>query len=250
MDSCRSTCTASGRFAENNDRGQAVPLYRRVSYSFRDTCRVTRRAEPSDSVVKTLFAHSGNACGFSDPERAEYCEQRLTNPEWKRVRARICHIRGLLASSERYDATMADSQRNAYENLLLLCPNHHSLIDDLEPDRYTVEELAAMKDRAERHAPSAQWADDRSFERMARSAITIMRQIWWGQRHLPIVRARQVQVGSLIEYEGEGVEIAETVRRRDGRSVHLTFAVPVETPAGTIVGWDLDDDDPLNIYVF
>ncbi len=40
---------------------------------------------------------------------------------------------------------MSDDQRNSFDNLLLLCPNHHKLIDDLEPDRHTVEVLEEMK---------------------------------------------------------------------------------------------------------
>jgi hypothetical protein len=34
---------------------------------------------------------------------------------------------------------MTDEQRYDFDNLILLCPNHHARIDDLEPDRFTVE---------------------------------------------------------------------------------------------------------------
>jgi len=208
---------------------------------------MAKRPEPSEPVVKTLFALSRNVCAFSDSERGEDYEQRLTDPAWKRVRARICHIRGLLPDSARHDASMTDVARNAYENLILMCPNHHNLIDDLEPDRYSVDVLTEMKQRAELHGGAATaWADDEMLSRLARSAIAAMRQTWWGRRYSPIVRARQIQVGTVIDYNGEPVEISDVVRRADGHSVHLTFAEQIEN----VVGWDLDDDDPLNIHTF
>jgi hypothetical protein len=208
---------------------------------------VAKRPEPSEPTVKTLFAHSSNICGFSDLERGEYCEQRLTDPKWRKVRARICHIRGLLPTSARYDPAMTEHERNAYENLLLLCPNHHTLIDDLEPDRYTVAVLDQMKGRAERHASPPTWSSDSEFAFMARSALAVMRQIWWGHRELPVVRAKQLVAGSLIAYEGHLVRISEVARRPDGHSVHLIFAEPVALEAGTVTSWDLDDEDPVNI---
>jgi hypothetical protein len=128
-----------------------------------------------------------------------------------------------------------------------MCPNHHNLIDDLEPDRYSVDVLTEMKQRAELHGGAATaWADDEMLSRLARSAIAAMRQTWWGRRYSPIVRARQIQVGTVIDYNGEPVEISDVVRRADGHSVHLTFAEQIEN----VVGWDLDDDDPLNIHTF
>lgn len=87
---------------------------------------MAKRSEPSVSVVKTLFAASQNLCAFSDIETGERCSERLTDPSWNRVRARICHIHGMLPGSARHDVAMTDEQRNSYENLILLCPNHTS----------------------------------------------------------------------------------------------------------------------------
>jgi hypothetical protein len=99
--------------------------------------------EPREPVVKTLFAYSNNVCSFADAERGSpACEEQLTNPGWKRVKGRICHIRGESPGSARYEESMTDEARRAYDNLILLCPNHHTLIDDLEPDRYLPTERA------------------------------------------------------------------------------------------------------------
>jgi hypothetical protein len=60
----------------------------------------------------------------------------------------IAHIKGEKPSSARYDANMTDDERNAYHNLILLCPTCHKLIDD-QPNTYTVEGLHRIKEEHE-----------------------------------------------------------------------------------------------------
>jgi hypothetical protein len=93
----------------------------------------------SETVVKTLFALSGNTCAFSR------CEEKLTDPSWAQVNAQISHICGFKPTSPRYDACMTDEQRNGFDNLILLCPNHHRKVDYLIPEDYPVDVLQKMK---------------------------------------------------------------------------------------------------------
>src|SRR5437879_1102376 len=111
-----------------------------------------KRPRYSETVVKALFAMSRNVCAFVDVGTGRACEETLTDPQWKRVKAEIAHIRGLLPTSARYDADYEDP--NGFENLCLLCPTHHTQIDDLEPERYTVEVLLEMKNRGLERAQS------------------------------------------------------------------------------------------------
>lgn len=106
----------------------------------------------SSTVVKTLFALSGNTCGFSDPDTRVGCELPLTDPEWDHVRGEICHIRGRRPGSARFDVNASQDEIDEYDNLILMCPNHHQEIDYLRPERYAVEVLQAMKERAEARA--------------------------------------------------------------------------------------------------
>lgn len=101
------------------------------------------------TTIKTLFAHSSNVCAM------RVCEEHLTDPKWRQVKAEIAHIRGEKPGSARYDPDMTDTERHAYENLILLCPNCHTRIDHLEPDYYTVELLEEMKYE---HAENRNWA--------------------------------------------------------------------------------------------
>lgn len=59
--------------------------------------------------------------------------------------AHICTEKSGLGSN-RHDPSQNPAERDDYENLILLCPNHHTLIDKPEnEDRYSVDSLKAMK---------------------------------------------------------------------------------------------------------
>jgi hypothetical protein len=135
---------------------------------------VRRRPALSESVVKTLFAWSGNRCAFIDPDNGRGCEEKLTDPAWPRVKARVSHIRGLNVGSARH-AELPPGELNAFENLILLCPNHHALVDDLEPERFPVDALEAMKARSMVDPAAAGWAPgDAELRRVARLLLAAM----------------------------------------------------------------------------
>jgi hypothetical protein len=56
----------------------------------------------------------------------------------------VCHIKGARPGSARYDPGQTDVERHAYTNLVLMCPTHHTVIDDDE-EAYTVERLCKIK---------------------------------------------------------------------------------------------------------
>ena len=117
--------------------------------------------EPGRPTIKTLFALSRNICALPS------CEQKLTSPRWPRVKARVAHIRGEKPGSARYDPTMTDKARAHFNNLILLCPTCHSIIDELEPDRYTVEVLEDIKARHEGGYRAKPWATDDELTQVA-----------------------------------------------------------------------------------
>jgi hypothetical protein len=91
---------------------------------------------PNQTTIKRLFAHSGNRCAFPR------CTVLLVQD--KTVVGEICHIKAASPSGPRYDPQQTIVQRHSYDNLLLLCANHHATIDD-DPEAYTVERLIKMK---------------------------------------------------------------------------------------------------------
>lgn len=88
------------------------------------------------AIIKRLFAHSGNQCAFPT------CTTPIVESET--VLGEICHIAAASAQGPRYNPAQTDEQRNGFDNLILLCPTHHTVIDaDLEA--YTVNRLKNMK---------------------------------------------------------------------------------------------------------
>ncbi len=61
----------------------------------------------------------------------------------------MAHIKGEKSTASRYDSNMSDSERNSYDNLILVCNNCHKVIDD-QPNTYTVEKLQKIKKQHEK----------------------------------------------------------------------------------------------------
>jgi hypothetical protein len=115
---------------------------------------------PSQPTIKRLFAHCGNRCAFPR------CTAALV--EGATVVGEICHIKGAKPGAPRHDARQTVAARHGYDNLLLLCSKHHTIIDDDE-EAYTVERLLKMKaDYESRAAP----VDDDFAERVVQLLIT------------------------------------------------------------------------------
>lgn len=89
---------------------------------------------------KILYAKSGNQCAF--PE----CNIMLVDNDTDI--SNICHIEGVNPGSARYNPSRKESQINDIDNLILLCGNHHRIIDQNSED-YTVEKLKEMKSNHE-----------------------------------------------------------------------------------------------------
>jgi hypothetical protein len=79
--------------------------------------------KPSVPMQKRLFAVSGNRCAFRN------CRQPLVDELTGKVTARICHIKGNKPTSKRYDSSQPEEERQGFDNLILMCPVHHDVVD-------------------------------------------------------------------------------------------------------------------------
>jgi hypothetical protein len=100
-------------------------------------------SEPSRSTIKRLFALSGNRCAFPKCQAPMALDETLVGE--------VGHIKGKQPGAARYDRAQTPAERHAYENLILLCAPHHTVIDDDE-EAYTVERLRKMKAEHEARA--------------------------------------------------------------------------------------------------
>ncbi len=98
------------------------------------------RKSPTAIDIKKIFALSGNVCAFPN------CNNKLINDEdgTEDYVGEICHIEAVSKGGPRYNPNMTDEERASANNLILLCPIHHSKIDK-RPEKYTVEFLQATK---------------------------------------------------------------------------------------------------------
>jgi hypothetical protein len=90
-----------------------------------------------DSTLKKLSILSGNKCAFPT------CPLPLID-ENGTLTGEICHIKARNSGGKRYDSTQTNKERDAYENLVLMCALHHTVIDSSE-EIFTVESLQKIK---------------------------------------------------------------------------------------------------------
>lgn len=93
--------------------------------------------EIKESTAKKLFALSRNHC--ARPE----CNVKLVLENDVNL-GEMCHIEGEKPNSARYNTEMDDEQRRDISNLIIMCNNCHTIIDN-DIETYTVQKLKEIK---------------------------------------------------------------------------------------------------------
>ena len=89
-------------------------------------------------TIKKLFGLSKNQCAFPK------CTQSVIDYKAGIVIGEICHIKAKNLEGSRYDSAQSSNERDSYQNLILLCPTHHTIVDN-DIGSYTVERLLEIK---------------------------------------------------------------------------------------------------------
>ena len=95
------------------------------------------RLKATISTIRALFAKSRNQCAFPG------CRHVLVN-DMNVFVAQICHIEAAASGGPRYNSCMTVDACRSFENLILLCYQHHVEVDR-DPNFYGVVELQSMK---------------------------------------------------------------------------------------------------------
>jgi hypothetical protein len=95
---------------------------------------------------KILWTKAGNRCSYR--YKGEVCDKELVVVDGEKLTlvGHECHIVSEKPKAARY--TAISKGRNSYDNIILMCPEHHKIIDDNE-NEYTVDVLQKMKQRHE-----------------------------------------------------------------------------------------------------
>lgn len=92
---------------------------------------------PERTARRLAFA-SGNRCAFPG------CGSPLWVAEHDLLLGEMCHIKGAKPKAKRHDRSQTDEERHGFDNLILLCRNHHVEVDN-DDGAFTVEKLLTMK---------------------------------------------------------------------------------------------------------
>lgn len=101
------------------------------------TLSKTGRKAPDTLTLKRLFALSGNQCARPN------CGTVLMSSDGVLI-GEVAHICAESEGGPRWDAKLSDAQRRGFDNLLLLCPTCHTLIDK-DPAAYKKSKLRRWK---------------------------------------------------------------------------------------------------------
>lgn len=100
----------------------------------------------SERDIKLLWGRAAGICSFPDCRIKLTQDNKLASDSFPL--GEQAHIVGLTKTSPRGKSNLTKREKDSYYNLILLCPNHHTLIDK-NPDDYTIEKLHYFKDQHE-----------------------------------------------------------------------------------------------------
>ena len=102
------------------------------------------------STIRRLDILSGNECSAPD------CTNKLIARDGQTIVSKICHIEAASINGPRFNSDMTDDERRHFDNLILLCDECHSIIDNPENESdYPVE---LLKDWKKEHEGKRQYS--------------------------------------------------------------------------------------------
>lgn len=100
-----------------------------------------------DKDQKILWGRAANRCAFPACPKELVAEKTAFDPAV--VLGEMAHIVGEQPTAPRGISPLTPKERNQYANLILLCEEHHTLVDG-QPNTYTVDHLHQLKADHER----------------------------------------------------------------------------------------------------
>jgi len=94
--------------------------------------------------IKILWAKAAGRCSMPECRKVLVADASEAVPSKNTLIGENCHIVGEKETSPRGISILTEDERNRYPNLILLCRNHHKVIDDDE-EGWPVERLHQIK---------------------------------------------------------------------------------------------------------
>lgn len=133
----------------------------------------------------------------------------------------ICHIHAASAGGPRYDPAQSAAKRHGYDNLILLCANHHTVIDS-DIEAYSVERLVKMKAD---HEHTATTLSDQESSSGAQLLLSVNQS---GGIAAQVINAQTIHVHAATAPAPAAVPVRAGMRFFDQGAVMATAGFPGE----------------------
>jgi tetratricopeptide (TPR) repeat protein len=105
---------------------------------------MVKRLPIRDRVKRRIDLFSRNECYHPN------CLKKMVGEDGKTITGEIAHIESANEGGARFNSNMSNEDRRAFDNLILLCPEHHKIIDNKENEKqYPTKLLKNWKKRHE-----------------------------------------------------------------------------------------------------
>lgn len=168
-----------------------------------------------DKDIKILWGRSGNRCAI--------CKLELTPDGSRETLGEMAHILARSPDGPRGLPQMETVSRDSYENLILLCPNHHLEVDKV-PDNWSADRLIDAKTQHEKWVSERLQAGQISVLPVDNSAFLESRRQAW-------VALSRGQVAMVVSVSPLQVS-RETLDPMDSRVLALLDSVKIPTGRG------------------
>lgn len=121
-----------------------------------------KRPAISLQTIKNLCANSQRTCAFPGCGRPLTC--KVEGVDY--FSGEFCHIEGVQKKAARYNPARTPEHINAPDNLVLMCPEHHKIIDAM-PDKFPAERIREFKRAQEQAACTDISPEDRYWAEVA-----------------------------------------------------------------------------------
>lgn len=121
-----------------------------------------KRPAISLQTIKNLCANSQRTCAFPGCGRPLTC--KVEGVDY--FSGEFCHIEGVQKKAARYNPARTPEHINDPDNLVLMCPEHHKIIDAM-PDKFPAERIREFKRAQEQAACTDISPEDRYWAEVA-----------------------------------------------------------------------------------
>ncbi|WP_138431904.1 hypothetical protein [Fodinibius saliphilus] len=99
-----------------------------------------KRLTPKKDTLRELYLKSGNQCAYPN------CTNVIIDEDGDFL-GEVCHIKAAMPGGERFDPNQTNDERRSFDNLMLMCPIHHTKTNNVE--EFPVHRLKKIKAKHE-----------------------------------------------------------------------------------------------------